>query len=394
MASPGVAGFQPAWRSTCYAFIVPAAAMDTTMKSDGCRNAPEELSTSGRRANPISPGLHGQVVKFAQLRFDLLPQLIGIVAIAAVLIPILVATLYPFEWVPPRTHNAAAYQRGGGLEFPDMGIARTAGPPPWLAEAIKTHKLEIALDVDAVSDHQQSPARILSLSQDIHHRNLTIDQQSRDLSIRLRTPDADESGMPPITIPGVFGQPGWVEIRLRIEPGRLMIWINGEVRINHELPEAPLKTWNSSYQLALGNEFTGDQSWLGKIGRALVTTGGTRVDYAVPGALEVPVHYWFFQRRFNFVPLQASRRDYLNNLLLFIPLGFVLGLVARRNGWKSNCKIIVFASSISTIIEVLQLGIPGRYPSLNDILFNTGGSILGLVLARWLVRNSRSNPFT
>lgn len=363
------------------------------MKSDGCRNSPEELSTSGRRANPISTGLHGQVAKFVQLRFELLRPLVGVGAIVAVMIPILIATLYPFEWVPPRTHNAAAYRLGGGLEFHDMGIALTGGPPGWLAEAIKTHKVEIALDVNALSDHQQSPARILSLSQDIHHRNLTIDQQGRDLSIRLRTPDGDENGMPPITIPGALGQPGWVEVRLRIEPGRLMIWINGEVRVNDELPEAPLKTWNPSYRLALGNEFTGDQSWRGKIGRALVTTGGTSVDYAVPGALEMPVHYWFFQRRFNFVPLQASRRDYLNNLLLFIPLGVVLGLAARRNGWKSNCRIVVFASSISTIIEVLQLGIPGRYPSLNDILFNTAGSILGLMLARWLMRN-RSNRFT
>jgi len=329
--------------------------------------------------------LHAEVAKFAHPRFDWLWRLVRIGATASVLIAILGATLYPFDWRPPRTSNGATYHEAGGLEFRDMGIAYTSAPPPWLAAAMKSHKLEIALDVDTASDHQQSPARILTLSQDIHHRNLAIDQQSRDLSIRLRTPGRDDNGMAPITIPEVFRRPGWVEIRLRIEPARLMVWINGEVRLNQGLPAAPLKKWNPSYRLALGNEFTGDQAWLGKIRRAVVTADGGSVDYAVPGALEVPARYWFFQRRFNFIPLwQTSWTDRLNNILLFMPLGLVLGLAARRDGWISNCKIVILVSSLSTIIEVLQIALPGRYPSLSDIIFNTFGGMFGLALARLL----------
>jgi VanZ family protein len=331
---------------------------------------------------------------FVRLHLNLQQPLIGISAIAGVLVLILMATLYPFEWLPPRTHNGASYHAGGGIEFLDMGLARTAAAPPWVAQTIRANKLAIELTVDAASDQQWGPARILTISRDIYHRNLTIGQEGRDLSIRLRAPNTDANGIPSTMIPEVFGRPGWVTIRMNIESEHMMIWIDNDLRLDQELPAAPFKMWDASYPLALGNELSGDRAWIGKIDRAVVAVDGANIDYAAPGVLEVPERYWFFQRRFNFVPLaQTTWIDCFNNLFLFIPLGFVFGLTGRRMGWTGNWKIILFASSISAVIEMLQLGIPGRYPSLNDILFNTGGSILGLVLARWLVREHKSTLF-
>jgi hypothetical protein len=308
-------------------------------------------------------------------------------ATLAVLIAILGATLYPFNWLPPRISNAAVYRTAGGIEFRDMGIAYTSIPPSWLPEAIRMHALDIVLDVDAAADQQQIPARILTISQDIHHRNLAMDQESRNLSIRLRAAGRDANGMPPITIQEVFGRPGRVEIRLRIEPEALTIWINGEVRFNQRLLGAALKKWDPSYRLALGNEFSGDQSWLGKVDHALVTVSGTSIDYAIPGALEVPLHYWFTRGRFYFNPLwNTSWTDRLNNILLFAPLGFVLGFLVKGDNLRRNALLILFISCLSTTIEVLQLGLVDRYSSLSDILFNTVGGVLGLAAARWLGR--------
>ena len=352
------------------------------MRFDGCQHAPGELSTRDR-PSPMSAGLLTRVVELAQHRFERFWRSIGVGTTAAAILGV---TLYPFEWAPPRTLNGAAY-RAGGLEFFDMGIARSTVAPPWLTDAIKANKLEIELTVDAASARQGGPARILTLSRDINCRNLTIGQEGRDLVIRLRTPNTDDNGMPPITISDVFGQSGWVTIRMDIGSERLTIWIDDVLTLDQPLPPAPLKRWDASYQLVLGNELTGDRAWLGKIARAVVAVGSTSIDYAAPGALEVPQPYWFFHRRFNFVPLvQTSWGDCLNNVLLFLPMGIILGLAAWRDRRWHSAKLLLLISSLSTVIEALQLCVPGRYPSLNDILFNTMGGILGLALARWLAR--------
>jgi hypothetical protein len=148
----------------------------------------------------------------------------------------------------------------------------------------------------------------------------------------------------------------------------------------------PLAGWDRSYKLALGNELSGDRPWLGTIRRAVVTAGGASIDYAVPGALDIPPRYWLFHRGFNFVPLtQTSVSDCVANVLLFIPVGFVLGLAVRRAHRRSIAGLVLAVVSISLAIEILQVGFAGRYPSLNDVIFNAIGGTAGLALSRRLV---------
>lgn len=65
------------------------------------------------------------------------------------------------------------------------------------------------------------------------------------------------------------------------------------------------------------------------------------------------------------------------NVLLFLPLGFSLGLISRRptSAW-------VWATLGSVVIEFLQIWIPGRNPLLVDLLANSSGAAMGIVLAR------------
>lgn len=316
-----------------------------------------------------------------------MPRVGAIYATVALLVAYLAVSLYPFEWMPPRTENSAAFSATDGIEFAQMGIAHSAGPPAWLDEAIRTHKITIRLEVRATPNRQRGLARILTLSEDTRRRNLTIGQDYRDLVIRLRTPDTGENGFPPFKIAKVFGRSDWLDILITIVPERLVVRIDDEIRLSSPLPSAPLRTWNPSYRLALGNELTGDRSWLGKIRQARITVGGTSVDYAVPGALEVPKRYWLFHRRFNFVPLtETTLRDCLQNFVLFIPLGFLLCLLIRQRGLARVSRTLLFAGFVSMILEMLQVGFTGRFPSLNDILFNLLGSIAGMALAIWLFR--------
>jgi VanZ family protein len=69
--------------------------------------------------------------------------------------------------------------------------------------------------------------------------------------------------------------------------------------------------------------------------------------------------------------------DILLNVALFAPLGAALG----HRGRSASGALLVGAL-LSGAIEIVQLGVPGRVTSLEDILSNTVGTITGWVLCR------------
>ena len=69
--------------------------------------------------------------------------------------------------------------------------------------------------------------------------------------------------------------------------------------------------------------------------------------------------------------------DRLCNLALFLPLGAVLASTKLR-----TLSAIGLGAGISATIETLQLGIPGRYPALADVVANVLGTALGFQLRR------------
>jgi hypothetical protein len=68
--------------------------------------------------------------------------------------------------------------------------------------------------------------------------------------------------------------------------------------------------------------------------------------------------------------------DALANLLLFVPLGMALRVAAdRRLG--AVLAVVVFSMGIETV----QAWVPGRFPSVGDVLFNGLGGAVGVLLA-------------
>lgn len=68
--------------------------------------------------------------------------------------------------------------------------------------------------------------------------------------------------------------------------------------------------------------------------------------------------------------------DALLNLGFFVPLG--LGVAYLRGGWAA----VGAAFLLSGTVELGQLGLPGRYPTLGDLVWNTAGGGLGALLLR------------
>ena len=87
----------------------------------------------------------------------------------------------------------------------------------------------------------------------------------------------------------------------------------------------------------------------------------------------------------------SSRADWLVNILLFIPLAFLLAGAAWPARGVVECTlailgVFVVCLGLSVAIEFMQLFFPHRTPSLNDIVAQTVGT--GLGVAAWIAFGS------
>jgi glycopeptide antibiotics resistance protein len=78
----------------------------------------------------------------------------------------------------------------------------------------------------------------------------------------------------------------------------------------------------------------------------------------------------------------SSFQDQVNNILLFMPLGFSLASVLQNLNIKKirQILIVILASfSLSLTVEFLQIFLPSRMPTPADLINNTLGGFLGLI---------------
>jgi hypothetical protein len=291
-----------------------------------------------------------------------------------------VAAFRPFSFAPPASRNAAHRGAAGELVFTDTGLARSGKPPDWVAEARATGALELVLTVQAAVADQTGPARIFTLSRDLFHRNLTVAQDGRALVVRLRTPQTSAGGVPGISLPDVFAKGARTDVHLSIRPGRLLVRAGPERRLETPLPAEPLSTWDLCYEVALGNELTGNRPWRGSILRAQVKTARQTTDYLAPDALRVPWLVWHPHQPLKLLPFRnTAPLDALVNLLGFMPLGWLLATARRPWSWR---RTVVTALLASATIELAQLFIPARVPSLTDVILNGAGGLAGWAIAQ------------
>jgi glycopeptide antibiotics resistance protein len=89
--------------------------------------------------------------------------------------------------------------------------------------------------------------------------------------------------------------------------------------------------------------------------------------------------------------IQYNQLEALANILLYIPLGVFLEVI-WPNVW--TWKLCVFPILVSVLAEGAQrLFLPDRYATVNDVIFNSMGGVLGVLIAasiRRLMKNSKS----
>jgi hypothetical protein len=79
-------------------------------------------------------------------------------------------------------------------------------------------------------------------------------------------------------------------------------------------------------------------------------------------------------------------RDVLINIFGFVPFGFVFVAYLKWNRNLSRAAIVTIlcGAAISLTIEILQEYIPGRDSGVLDLITNTLGTFLGVLLFRWV----------
>ncbi|MGE0758516.1 MAG: VanZ family protein [Pirellulaceae bacterium] len=307
----------------------------------------------------------------------------------AVLAAYLVVALYPFRWNPPqRRLNGAAVTEQGHAIFSEPGAVWSASPPAWVRSAIDADAFAIELRVRSPREDQTGPARIFTVSESPHARNVTIGQQFRDLVVRLRSSVTSENGIPEITVSNVYRANQWTDIAVRLESGRLSIQVDGQERVTQDLPSPVIANWPDDYHLVLGNEWTFDRPWQGEIAAAHVSVGDRRWNCLAPSMVVAPRQYWHGLKFQYCTPADQERTsDLILNLVCFMPAGFLLAWGMQRWLWP-----VLVCAGVSLCVEFTQLFIDTRMPSLSDWACNSVGALLGAVLLVGMARIFADQP--
>ncbi|MTJ10213.1 VanZ family protein [Anabaena sp. UHCC 0204] len=87
----------------------------------------------------------------------------------------------------------------------------------------------------------------------------------------------------------------------------------------------------------------------------------------------------------------SSFEDLVNNILLFMPLGFSATVCLRKINMQRISKlftVIFISAGLSVTVEILQMFLPSRSPTPNDIVNNIIGGIVGIIC--FYILNSQS----
>jgi hypothetical protein len=291
-------------------------------------------------------------------------------------------SFYPFRIdLPGQRGNTIARRADGSLKFVERSIARTSGPPSFLAEAIRSSALDVDLEVRAAEANQWGPARIFTISRDYWQSNLTIGQQGAGLVVRVRRPGSASWGGPIFEVAGVFAERRWRHVRVSIGDDRIEIRVDGRLEVEASLPTGALSTWDPGYRLALGNEVIGGRPWRGEMRRAQVSVGGRVLDVLEASEIETPAQYWYWPERLRH-PLRWRGGELIAgvwHLAGFVPIGFAVGRL-----WRNHRPLLVAAGASAGLSLILLGGkvfLSGRHPYLYDMMTQTCGGLLGGWLA-------------
>lgn len=330
---------------------------------------------------------------------------------------ILIAGLWPFgaprnrvTWIP----------RQNGLRFADPGTVITAGRS---ALRFEQETDACSIEIWFLAGSTDSPSTLLSLYPPDHSKRLSLRQSISDLLLRTA------SGR--IYVADLFKEPGPTFVTLTSDGNGVHVFVNGRFRENAPglaiacdgltgpmvLGTSPVQhdAWQGEllglafYQSSLAPERVARhfESWTHAFNpaidagdRALAVylfqehSGNVAHSLLPWGAdLWIPKRFQLLDETFLASPARTFYlgwgywKDFLINVLGFLPLGFILSALGKRFLPATPAAIYaaIAGCAISLMIEILQSHLPTRHSDLTDVLTNSFGSCAGA----WLYAGTR-----
>lgn len=293
------------------------------------------------------------------------------------------AGLRPFVFDRP---NGASWIDGGaGLRIDGGGMALSSDEAAWdTSRAPSSLELELVLRPDAASFGSEHMV-ILVLVDELRTPCLLLYQDGADLVVadRVENPDG-ERWYNDFRVRDVFVPGETRRIELRDGP-RPRLSVDGEeAALASGFPIPIGKTGERlGGRVLVGTNPNARRPWSGEVLELSLRDGGTVLAQLAGGArpaleLELPPSYRSLHPALGLVSTDAF--DVLQNLLGFIPLGYLLALLLR-----GRARPVLWASclgfALSLGIELAQSFSIERASSLMDLALNTLGTWIGALLA-------------
>ena len=153
----------------------------------------------------------------------------------------------------------------GGIQIVESSIIRSAVPASELiARSKQSNELTVEIWINPLLLTQSGPARMVTLSSNISSRNFTVGQENNAIAFRVRRDASTSNGLPQLQSAAGTLEDKLTHIVCTYGSGTARIYKNG-VEISASNFGGSLADWDESMHIGLGNEMTGDRTWLGAI---------------------------------------------------------------------------------------------------------------------------------
>ena len=155
-------------------------------------------------------------------------------------------------------------RRSGALEVRGSTTIRTEKPPVRLLNTLRqSGAITVEAWIRSARTDQEGPARIVSFSKSPNQRNFTLGQEFASFDFRLRTGSTSTNGLPSTSTGTATLTTALAHVvYTRQRGGRARIYIDGRQAAEKTIA-GNMSNWDSSCQLLLANELSGNRPWLG-----------------------------------------------------------------------------------------------------------------------------------
>lgn len=152
----------------------------------------------------------------------------------------------------------------GGLRVDASTTIGSGGPASKFNDgAIASGEITLEAWIKPENSSQNGPARIVSVSDDIFNRNVTLGQNASEYDARLRMTIANNNGQPSTATTNGSANTQLRHVVFTRNSTGTALYVDGSL-VGSRSDAGDLTTWNASYALTLANEMTGDRPWLGE----------------------------------------------------------------------------------------------------------------------------------